>query len=229
MTVLGEAMGGGIGLSGRKRGWICDWYALGLRDGSIGKPRMEPVSEHGEVSGDCIGDSGNGVCSGASCSLNGPSSALAGEAGRLPGIGSNLLAFLCRHGLLAYSSTAEVSQLSKPSSSLTVSNDNRLAEYRLGESADMDERRMSRDLEVMGRRAWLSGCLKEEFGLAAYPESAGEFGSVHERWNFGGVGVKVLRWMESAFLAERAGDGLLARPWSTGVSLERRWGQSRYA
>jgi len=156
MTVPGEANGGGIGLSGRKSGWMCDWFVLGRRRGGRGNAEGELVLGPGEVTGESAGEAGSGVASGVDglCG-KGPSRGFAGETGRLPGIGSSLLhVVFCTSWLGATSSTAEVSQVSKPSLWCVVSKDVGLSDGTLGMSVDAKEfLNSSLVLEVMGRRA----------------------------------------------------------------------------
>lgn len=121
-TVPIEGVGGGVGECERKSGWMCDsWFELARRRGG-GTARLfvEPLSEDMRM-GDCMGESGRGILSagaGSSMSGKGPSRGLAGETGRLPGMGSR--DFLPRvgfvtNGLMKPCSTEEVSQLSNPS------------------------------------------------------------------------------------------------------------------
>ena len=70
---------------------MCDWsLLLGLREVGREKLEIESVSDIG----DCTGDSGNGVSSGDIYAGKGPSSALAGDTGLLPGIVSSFLLVL---------------------------------------------------------------------------------------------------------------------------------------
>lgn len=106
MLVPGVASGGGIGLSERKRGWMCASFIL--IDGLGGR----------EMSGIILGGGVNSSSSSGSSVRKGPSSVRAGVAGRLPGIGSRVVprdGADCITASRACKLTLLVSQLSKPS------------------------------------------------------------------------------------------------------------------
>ena len=65
-----------------------EWLLCG-RETALGRARMEPNSDWLSA-GEAKGESGSGVSSGG-VALKGPSRGLAGETGRLPGIGSSLV------------------------------------------------------------------------------------------------------------------------------------------
>jgi hypothetical protein len=116
ITVPGDAIGGGTGLSDRKRGWINAWLAL--LSGRVGgrENRSELVSDDGEWTGEWAGDSGSRTSS-SSTSGKGPLRGFAGETGRLPGIVSRRgIADRGRKRPSSISSTADVSHVSNPSS-----------------------------------------------------------------------------------------------------------------
>lgn len=75
MLVPGVAAGGGTGLSERNNGWM--WASLTAGLGGR------------DISGHNLGGMGRPVSGPSSTAGNGPSSARAGETGRLPGIGSS--------------------------------------------------------------------------------------------------------------------------------------------
>lgn len=79
MFVPGVATGGGVGLSVRNRGWM--WASLTAGLGGR------------DVSGIILGGGTNPPSSSSSSSAegNGPSNTRAGDAGRLPGIGSRVV------------------------------------------------------------------------------------------------------------------------------------------
>lgn len=120
-----EGVGGGVGECERNKGWMCDsWLELARRSGG-GTCRLltDSVSDMTRV-GDCMGESGRGSFSSEavdSWSGKGPSRGLAGETGRLPGMGSRVFFFLLRGGLVTKGltnsccSTEDVSQVSNPS------------------------------------------------------------------------------------------------------------------
>ena len=115
--------------------WACSEALLSRRRGGNGIPHTEPESEPGET-GEFRGDSGNDMSSGEMKSGNGPLRALAGETGRLPGIGSSFIAALgfVTNGLTNWSSTADVSQFSKPSPLQEISRELSRLEMKLGDS-----------------------------------------------------------------------------------------------
>jgi len=79
-TVPEEAVGGGVGLQVRNRGWM--WSSL---DGDRGEVGRENVG---------WGRGLGGELSGGLCWKNGPSRAFAGEGERLPGMGSRMGTFI---------------------------------------------------------------------------------------------------------------------------------------
>jgi hypothetical protein len=131
-------VGGGMGLSVRKRGWMCDSDRLGLADApSVGVLLRFEVMENAvggrwicesterdesDVGGRSVNRSLDGNECNDGCDSErpgkGPSSALAGLTGRLPGIGSSAVPLVgtarCTVSLNCWS-MLEVSQLSKAS------------------------------------------------------------------------------------------------------------------
>lgn len=141
MLVPGVAAGGGVGLSVLNSGWMCASLTAGLggRD----------------VSGTILGG-GERACASVSSesSGNGPSRARAGDAGRLPGIGSKAVpreGADCMTASLACGSTLLVSHASKPSDWDVLSIEWLPSEYILRASLLKDGRLMSFVREVTGR------------------------------------------------------------------------------
>jgi len=126
--VSADGVGGGVGECERKRGWMWASWLLELlellrwrrRRGGTGSVSVESLAEV-YLMGDCMGESGRGSFSGwSSTEGKGPSRGLAGETGRLPGMGSSFffkpVVGLVTNGLSnPPCSTEDVSQASKPS------------------------------------------------------------------------------------------------------------------
>ena len=133
--VSAEGVGGGVGEWERKRGWMWASWLLELwellrwrRRGGTGRVSVESLGKR-SLMGDCMGESGRGCFSGSSSvEGKGPSRGLAGETGRLPGIGSSFFFWmpvvgLVTNGLTNPCSTEDVSQVSKPSPRQEISSE----------------------------------------------------------------------------------------------------------
>lgn len=146
MFVPGVAAGGGVGLSVRKRGWMCASLTAGLGG----------LSTSGIILG---GGANSSTSSSGSPERKGPSRARAGDAGRLPGMGSKVVPFdgaVCITASRAELLTLLVSQLSKGSECEPLSTECR-SEHTLRASRLNDGRLMSVDRDVTG----LTTCRRE--------------------------------------------------------------------
>lgn len=161
-----------------------------------------------------MGESGSGVCSGARSVMNGPFSGLAGETGRLPGIGGSLArVVLMPRGLSLRTSAVDVSQSSNPSCFGLIGSGGILA-------AVEDCRRINLVIELTGRTICCIELRSDDVGLDEY----GEYGERGDESPFGGDrrkygdGFNEVRWTESARFADRAGEGVSTFTWNTGIS-----------
>jgi hypothetical protein len=93
-TVPGDAPGGGVGESVRKRGWMCASWSAGLAAREVGRETVKLRREWTEK--DVDGRSSLDEAERAVCgrSGKGPSRARAGLTGRLPGIVSSVVPLL---------------------------------------------------------------------------------------------------------------------------------------